>query len=199
MKKNLFTAAAAAAALIAGAAQAATVTIDFEGVAPPGGNTPIVFPGQVAHTEDGFDLTATLLGTVIDEAIDPVVTSDVLFFDALRLGYTLTATNGAAFDFLSFDGQRFFADGQFRVDYTGADGTTGSSTFAVTAIQTFQTFALDLTNIVSATFLNLGGTQFGLDNFVLDDAPTSSIPVPGALLLFGPAIAGLMAARRRAA
>ncbi len=122
-------------------------------------------------------------------------------------GTTLTvkSTSGGAFDLDSLDLADWLNLGlsnKVVLNYTFANGTTGSETFTLDKHKGFQTFTTDLDDLKSFTLK--GGsffTSFQLDNLKVSlDAPTPAVPEPGSMTLLAAGL-GLLAtmARRRKA
>ena len=180
-------------AALAGAAEAGSVTIDF--------NAPnIVFAGGT-YAEDGFivDGTQTSNGQILNQAL---VEGLFTFSQTVEESFSFTRADGGFFSFLSFDyaaadsgalADEFklagYAGGLFVADY-GTYAAT-SSAFLTQAI--INSILIDKLVIFAS---NPNNSPPYWDNFVFDTVETE-VPLPAALSLFLAGLAGLGAIRRR--
>ena len=190
-------AAALAACLltVAARAEAASVTLDFEGVAPANWYT-IELPPGVLFTEAGYTVRAAgAFGAIVgtDFSTGAYGETDTLYYGIGR-GAEIRRDDDAAFDLASFTGTGF-SNASFALTYELSDGSVGTLTYQ--AADTVQTYAPALTNVVKLTLLGVTGFG-GLDDFVVSSAPVEAVPLPAAAFLFAPAAFGLMRVRRRA-
>lgn len=195
MTAKIIAAAAMALTAAASAANAATVTLDFEGIVPAGVTYSTFATGTEGTFEEGLTVTVTS-GTVYLDT--PAFHGLTGVADALYVGAGSAidvAAGGGVFDLTSVTalGDDFDAV-TFSLRYERADGTLGLTTYAVTDP---QVLALNLTDIVKATLSGLTGVTY-IDEIVTA-VPSEAVPLPAAALLFGPAVAGMAFARRRAA
>lgn len=214
MKTNALIAAVVGAATVAtySGEAAASVTLEFEALAPLGG---VLFgsPGQ-SYEEGGFSFSgAGEDGSSFFDAawigLDPTG-SDYAYIGSNfptpgDYALAVTAVDGSAFDLISFVVAGYFdADIRLRVDYELPDGTTASTApFAFASaggnVPT-QTVLVGLSGIVRAVFVAMSDSGGGASDIALDDivVSPSAVPLPSAALLFPVAAAGLAACRRRA-
>ena len=217
MMRMLAAGAAAFACLTVPAAMAAPVTIDFEVV--PEGSQVAASTGGLLLEQNGYRITAsgTSGGRLYDGGNYPRDTDYAAVFynrpnapglPTTDYGFTVSRTDGSAFDFLSLDANAFgLATSNLydlTINYELADGSTGRQRLRWNG--TFGTLAVNLSGIVRATlstgvtcspdFSVCGGTDIAVDNLVLE---ASAVPLPGAVLFFLTGAAGLVARRVRRA
>ena len=202
------------------------VTMDFENVAPAGGqivydpNAPSTSLPATPYTEDGFTLTTNFDPTGITGIFDSAFISsqsylgvgngtDVFGFCAacFQTIVSLTANSGAPFSLLSLDAANinigFLTPGESLV-VTGNLMSGGTVVQALPLVlDTFTTFGLgaQFTNLASVTFAgSLAGlsTNIALDNIVLATGTGAiSVPEPSTALLLGVGLLTLGFSRRQ--
>ena len=151
-------------------------------------------------TEGDYQFTGTTRFWRADENSDGVQ-DGVLLWDGHS--FTLSRTDGAAFDLISFDVRNLLNTAALTITATYADGTTGifGLPTAPTGLGNLSTVDMaaagfNLTGLSQVVFSTaFGGARVAMDNIVVN----ASVPVPGAMLLFAPPIFGLAATRRRRA
>ena len=214
MTKTLLIGAAMIVALVAPAAQAATV-LDFDTLRNPRQSSVTYVQG--AYSEEGFTLKAAscqrsqgvpnmgcFLGVAPNKSMDKVGTS--LSTQYVSTDVTLTRDNGTAFLFNSIDFSEYFDNGIYqpfstRVDFTFnyADGTTGtdSRTFSTDGAYLPTTFAFNVAPVTSVRWKPVTGSGVQFDNIRLSDV-ASAVPEPTswALMIGGFGVIG-GAMRRR--
>jgi len=186
-------------ALVAGAAQAASVTLDFE-AAPL--DTSILAGSPIL--EDGFEI-ATISGSAFGIAIsrrdDRGQSLFVGFDNAPSIGDTLeiTRADGGLFNVTEFDFASNAGEVSDAVDIMGLRGTTqtgellGFSSNTLFATQSGSVFGtIDTLRFVVS---GVGAASLRLDNFDLEVAPIP-LPAGGWLMLAGLGALGVVARRR---
>ena len=184
---------------IAAASTFATADIvEFEGIAPPGGD--VMLFGM--YSELGWEfrelvnddlriVSATFGGTQLTNP-----TGDFAFTQSITDTIEVRHESGGAFDFLSFDAAMLFGNGPGDHVITGFlnGGGTISQTITVPKAASnggaMQTFALGWSDLLSVQVERVEGTYTGYDNFNLN-----LVPAPGVLAMFG--LAGFAARRKR--
>jgi hypothetical protein len=183
---------------VCSAAQAATITMDFESLAQPGsgvnniGNT---------YSEDGFVLKKGVGEpfpfAVFGTAESRFPGSTALFNDTSNGVITLSKQGGGLFDFLSVKLSELNGSSSASVTFKGikSDSSTVSSTFNLDSIFGFETFSLSgFTGLTSVSWIQEPSFhQF--DDIVLATDGTTSVPTPA--LLPGLAGLGVAALRKR--
>ncbi len=212
MKKQAFNA-AAILALTASASSHAALTLlpngGFEATADmgtfaDGGNGSTATFETTGGNPNGYGLASSAGGgwgagfvAVANAAEDPLSLADygyaggdtVAFqFDMKDFGGNSPGTTGIKVE--SWDASGFITGSDVQVDYGTADSTD------------WETYAHSYTMAAGATGFKVvlvgtdtAGGQIGFDNLYIDDA--SAVPVPAAAWLFGSALAGLVAVRRK--
>jgi len=191
MKKLL----AAAAGLAASFGISNAVIIDFEGYADVIGVVN-VNPVDI-YTEEGYRFTPINgQSAVFDSASGSNMIgrtfSDVFGFSGTN-EITIVQNGGGSFDLRSLIAGPLTFAGTSPVSFTAIANLEGPVLTQVSA-----TFAL-----TSATTINFGWTGItslvlvSSDDMSIDNLDVSSVPVPAALPLFGAALAGFAATRRR--
>jgi len=145
---------------------AMNTTVDFEGVAPPGGETRF----DPTYTESGFAFT----GATDFRVLNNLPGQDL--YNGTAMGYvqnppefTVTRTDGEPFTLRQFEGGQAFDDpaGFIVLKGTFVDGREITASFP-TLTNVFTTYSLpsQWRDLVSVEFVN-GKNFLGIDNFVL--------------------------------
>lgn len=183
----------ASCVVFAGAAEAGSVTIDF--------NAPnVVFAGGT-YAEDGFivDGTETSNGQILNQAL---VEGLFTFSQTVEESFSFTKADGGLFSFLSFDyaavDSGALADEFKLIGYAGGLFVADYGTYAATS-STFLTQAIVNGILIDKLVIfasNPNNSPPSWDNFVFDTVETE-VPLPAALPLFLASLVGLGAMRRR--
>lgn len=157
-----------------------------------------------SYSEDGYTFTSTATasnaftfwGTTADYGY---AGSPALFHNYNFETATLAAADGSAFSLLSIDIAEIFnispSSYNAVLNAIRSDGTATSTTLAIDGIFGMQTFLLGatLSNVISVSWTNIyGAGQF--DNLVIEPA---TVPEPSTFALFGIALAGMVATKRK--
>jgi hypothetical protein len=173
--------------------------VEFEGIAPPGGDvllfdmySELGWEFRELYNDDFRIVSATFGGTQLTNP-----TGDFGFTQgANSRTIEVRHETGGAFDFLSFDAAMLFGSGPGDHVITGFlnGGGTISQTITVPKVASnggaMQTFALGWSDLLSVQVERVGGNYTGYDNFNLN-----LVPAPGVLAMFG--LAGFAARRKR--
>jgi hypothetical protein len=187
--------------LAAGSAQAATVTIDFEGVVADSDSLIPVTP----YTEDGYKITASDINGIFGKDWIGLNSNGSAVFGWCSNGIscesiesiTLVESGGInPFDLLSLDSSNL--NFEFAGSLSGIgnyDGGGSISTTLVLSTNTWNTYSFDsswqgLSSVMIAPVT--GNWDPAIDNIVVN-----TVPIPAAVWLFGSALAGLGWLRRR--
>jgi hypothetical protein len=111
----------------------------------------------------------------------------------------LTQTSGDSFNLMSIDFGDVFNDGtsqQIRIDAVYTLGGSFTTIITTDAVAGLQTFALNLHNVDSVSWVETTGNYLQLDNVSIE---TSPVPIPSAVWLFGSGLIGLIGLARRKA
>jgi len=180
-----------AAALLAGAAPAGAITIDFEALAPGplGGEEIVASP----YLEEGFRVSAPEFVTY-HPGNAKYAGSQALAATGAEDDITLERLDGAAFDLLSISLSELFARSNQDVSVTfeglRADTTTVQQTVDLDGSFGFESFSLTgFTDVVSVTWQQVA------DFHQFDEILAT--PEPGTALLVGLGAGALAAFRRR--
>lgn len=205
IRKFITSAALIVAGIVSVSAQAAPVTLDFEGVAANGTQSPC--PLTSAYSKGGYSLgsaSATCnhyIGNNMSGNNTYGNTTSVLAIcSGCPGGLLLTLTGPAAFSALSVDIGSFFGNDPAAVTFTGYFVGGGSVVQAVDGAKSWATYLLNgFTGLSSMTIQTLGanGAHASLDNIVVTNANT--VPEPTSIALLGLALVTAGAARRRKA
>jgi len=141
-------------------------TVDFEGVAPPGGSVPF----DPTYFENGFSITGTgfffVINGLANQEIDNGTEIGLIQYPP---ELTLTRTNGDTFTLSQFDGGQAFDAPADSIVLTGtfADGSQITTSFP-TLMNAFTTYSLpsQWRGLASVEFVN-GSNFFAVDNVVL--------------------------------
>jgi len=200
MKKLFFAFMLPLMSLAGAQAYAGTVTVDFDSTLP-------TVHGLVSHSEDGFTLTSNQpAGTLID--VNNVVrgnlglwgtgtNSQSLFFGANGENSTITVSNDSnyGFDLLSLDASSLYnASGQLILTGTLSQG--GSVQQILNLDSNISTYAISGMTGLNGLTISFDGTTYDAP-YDLDNIVMNVVPVPAAVWLFGSALAGLFAWKRR--
>lgn len=190
----------------AGGRPAGALTIDLEGIAPPGGQAGFV---SATIPQSGFEIGIPVSGSVVDSGFFLVGSfyadngSDWLLYNSAS-PLTLSRTGGTPFSIQSFDATFWGIPNNFdgsngNIAVTGHldGGGTLSQTFTVDTNPAFETFLFGpaWANLASVEFQNVQG-RIAFDNFVVDEA-VAAVPEPAALAVLGLGLAGLARFGRR--
>ena len=186
---------------LAGNAAAATVTMRFEGIAPPG---EFVF-GVTPYQEAGFTLTNSLGG---DSLTDGLFDSECLVNDngtdffgwcaegiCESLVISLTRSGGTAFNFISFDTAVLEADiGSNVIDVIGHLQGGGTMSTTITQTDVWTTYQLNYAHVTRVDFA-FGPGHADAPNHAFDNL-TMSVPEPSSIALLAIGLVGLCSGRR---
>jgi hypothetical protein len=185
---------------ISGAANAGTVTIDFDDTLP-------TYFGLSSYQEDGFTLTSNVPdGTLID--VNNVVRGNLGIFsggtDSQSLFWgengsdsiiSLAADGGLAFELLALDASSL-GNSSGQVTLTGTVSGGGSVQQVLNlngALTTYNITGMD--DLLALDISFDGATYFA--PFDLDNIQMSVVPLPAGIWLFGSAMVGLAGWSRR--
>jgi len=189
-------AAVAASLALAGTARASIVDITFDDLSDNGGGTPIANGYQGLNWSNFY-----VLNTSLYEAsgyVNGVVSPPNVAYNGFGDPASISAAPGT--NFTLFGG--FFTaawNNGLQINAQAYD-TFGNPIAADNVTFTENTFgpqeqSFNWANIGSVTFTSFGGTPAGYDgsgeHFALDNLYVSEVPLPGAMPLFGAALAGL--------
>jgi hypothetical protein len=190
---------------MAGSAQAAVVTVDFEGVVGDGDELSVV-----PYVEDGMIVDSPIVPSALFGKDSPRISHNsngsavfgwcnlnVIECDIRDL-ITLSHQSGAVFDLLSIDASNLTVSDVGDLLLTGmlSSGGTISTTLSLTQ-NVWSTFVL------GAGWVNLDSVAISAINGPLDWDPAidnivvNAVPIPAAVWLFGSALAGLGWLRRK--
>lgn len=108
---------------------------------------------------------------------------------------TLTQLNGGTFDLFSIDFGDVYNTGvsqNISINAVTNSGSLLSTVVSTDSIIGLETFILNWSNILSASWTETSGSYLQLDNISV-----SSVPVPAAVWLFGTGLVGLIGVARR--
>jgi hypothetical protein len=178
--------------LLSVAANASTITVDFEEFAPQGSASPEVTP----YVSQGYRVSSDL-ALVWPDGYGGIPTQYLAYSPAHSVD--IQAVNGSAFSLYSTDMALpgLVGSGTLPWTVTGyyKNGGSISTDIAVTGAMATYQFGVDWSNLDSVVFSGVNGAPYvsALDNIVL----SSVVPIPAAVWLFGSALAGLGWMRRK--
>lgn len=198
---KVLAAALATTVTLGGNAAAATVTMKFEGIAPPG----LFVFGVTPYQEAGFTLTNSLGG---DSLTDGLFDSECLVNDngtdffgwcaegvCESLVISLTRSGGASFNFISFDTAVLEAGiGSNVIDVIGHLQGGGTMSTTITQTDVWTTYQLDYAGVTKVDFA-FGPGHADAPNHAFDNL-TMSVPEPSSLALLSIGFVGLCSRRR---
>lgn len=204
IRKFFTTAAFVVAGIVSVSAQAAPVTLDFEGVAANGVQS--ACPLTSAYSQGGYSLGSA--STFCNHYIGNNLTGNNIYGNTTSVmaicsgcngGLLLTLTGPAAFSALSVDIGSLYGSNPEAITFTGYFVGGGSVVQAVDGAQRWATYLLNgFTGLSSMTIqTGVSGAHASLDNIVVTDANT--VPEPTSIALLGLALVAAGAARRRKA
>jgi hypothetical protein len=184
--KNLI---AAVLLLVAGSAQAASVTVDFEGLPP-------MYPVSTFDS-NGFRFTAGTADFAVGTNFGPSGNTGIAIGG---VDSTMELLGGGSFSLETFK-MRTFSGADEDIIVTGYFQSGGLISTSLTIIGSYAPtyeFADAWQGLASVQFDTSGGSPVYVDNIVTD-VVAAAVPIPAAVWLFGSALTGLGWFRRKTA